>query len=99
MADGFRQDSQAPTSRAAGAQHSAAVVLVVKALVDAGMRRKQPERKFAGYTDVEQLAAAAVGLFSQPAADLNGQRMLLAPVPASPATAQSAANTQGTPTT
>ena len=80
-------------SQADGAQHSAAVVFVVKALVDAGMRSKQPERKFPGYTDVEQLAAAAVGLFSQPAAELNGQRLLLAPVPDSAARTQSAATT------
>jgi hypothetical protein len=77
MAEGFRQDGPAD-----GPQHSAAVVFVVKALVDAGMRSRQPERKLPGYTDVEQLAAAAVGLFSQPAAELNGQRLVLAPVPA-----------------
>ena len=99
VAEGFRRESQAPTSRADGAQHSAAVVLVVKALVDAGMRSKQPERKFPGYTDVEQLAAAAVGLFSQPAAELNGQRLLLAPVPAGAASTQSAQRTQSAPTT
>lgn len=58
-------------------QHSAAVVLVVKALVDGAMRSRQPERKFPGYTDVEDLAAAVVGLFGKPAAELNGQRMLL----------------------
>ncbi|MFE4835137.1 SDR family NAD(P)-dependent oxidoreductase [Arthrobacter sp. NPDC056691] len=86
VAEGFRRDSDAPDSPAGGAQHSAAVVLVVKALVDAGMRSKQPDRTFPGYTDVEQLAAAAVGLFSQPAAELNGQRLLLAPVPAAAAT-------------
>lgn len=83
VAEGFRQDSQ----------HSAAVVFVVKALVDASMRSSQPERKFPGYTDVEQLAAAAVGLFSQPTAELNGQRLLLAPVPAGAAHTQSAATT------
>jgi 3-oxoacyl-[acyl-carrier protein] reductase len=83
MAEGFRPD----------AQHGAAVVFVVKALVDASMRSSQPERKFPGYTDVEQLAAAAVGLFSQPAAELNGQRLLLAPVPAGAANTQSAATT------
>ncbi|MBD1541523.1 SDR family oxidoreductase [Arthrobacter sp. IA7] len=82
VAEGFRQGSQGQDGAADSAQHSAAVVFVVKALVDAGMRSSQPERKFPGYTDVEQLAAAAVGLFSQPAAELNGQRLLLAPVPA-----------------
>jgi 3-oxoacyl-[acyl-carrier protein] reductase len=91
MAEGFGQDGPASgaqgqdgpaDARGGGAQHSAAVVFVVKALVDAGMRSRQPERTFPGYTDVEQLAAAAVGLFSKPAAELNGQRLLLAPVPA-----------------
>ena len=57
--------------------HSAAVVLVVKALVDPGMRIRQPERRFPGYTDVEDLAATVVGLFAKPAAELNGQRILL----------------------
>ncbi|WP_211878645.1 SDR family oxidoreductase [Pseudarthrobacter albicanus] len=59
-------------------QHSAAVVFVVKALVDARMRAKSPERTFPGFTDVEELAAAAVGLFTAPAAGLNGRRLLLA---------------------
>ena len=93
VAEGFRQDSQVHQDPVNGTQHSAAVVFVVKALVDAGMRRSEPERKFSGYTDVEQLAAAAVGLFSQPAAELNGQRLLLAPVPAGAASTQSAATT------
>ncbi len=57
--------------------HSAAVVLVVKALVDPAMRIRQPERRFPGYTDVDDLAAAVVGLFAKPAAELNGQRILL----------------------
>ena len=59
--------------------HAAAVVLVVNALVDADLRRKHPDRKFAGATDVEDLAAAVVGLFTRPAAELNGRRLLLAP--------------------
>src|SRR5919205_675275 len=41
MAEGFRRDTAANES-----QHSAAVVFVVKALVDPGMRSRQPERKF-----------------------------------------------------
>ncbi|MET4095859.1 SDR family oxidoreductase [Arthrobacter sp. UYCu712] len=84
VADGFRRD-QAAAAPAAGAgssgvpagQHSAAAIFVVKALVDARMRAKSPERKFPGFTDVEDLAAAAVGLFTTPAAELNGQRLLL----------------------
>jgi 3-oxoacyl-[acyl-carrier protein] reductase len=71
MAEGFSRTGSS------GA-HAAAVVLVVKALVDADLRRQHPERKFPGATDVEDLAAAVVGLFSRPAAELNGQRLLLA---------------------
>ncbi|GAA3707268.1 SDR family oxidoreductase [Zhihengliuella alba] len=56
---------------------AAAVVLVVKALVDAGMRAAQPERRFPGFTDVEVLGAAAVQLFELDAAEINGQRLRL----------------------
>ena len=58
-------------------QHSAAVVFVVKALVDEEARRAAPERKFPGYTDVRDLAAACVRLFGQDAAQVNGQRIYL----------------------
>ena len=77
MAEGFsrRRGRRRGPQRCPG---SAAVVLVVKALVDADLRRAHPERKFPGATDVEDLAAAVVGLFSQPAAELNGRRLLLA---------------------
>ncbi|MET3811094.1 SDR family oxidoreductase [Arthrobacter sp. UYEF3] len=58
-------------------QRSAAVIFVVKALVDAAMRAESPERSFPGFTDVEELAAAAVRLFETPAAELNGLRLPL----------------------
>ena len=84
VADGFRREAaEAAEQNSAAGQHSAAeqnsaaVVLVVKALVDAAMRSRHPERKFPGYTDVDDLAAAVVGLFGKPAAELNGQRILL----------------------
>ncbi len=77
VADGFRRD-QSGNKGEPTEQHSAAVVFVVKSLLDAAMRREHPERKFPGYTDVDDLAAAAVGLFDKPAAELNGQRLLLA---------------------
>lgn len=60
---------------------AAATVLVVKALVDAQLRQAHPERTFPGATDVEDLAAAVVGLFSRPATELNGRRLPLAPEP------------------
>ena len=85
MAEGFRRDQLQGAKQGQGEPelqsepelHSAAVVLVVKALVDPGMRIRQPERRFPGYTDVEDLAATVVGLFAKPAAELNGQRILL----------------------
>ena len=58
---------------------AAAVVFVVKALVDDTMRQAQPERNFPGYTDVAALGEAAVRLFSTGAARLNGRRISLVP--------------------
>ena len=78
VADGFHS-AQSGRKQDPVEQHSAAVIFVVKALVDDGMRAKSPERRFPGFTEVEELAAAAVGLFSSPAAELNGQRRVLAP--------------------
>lgn len=62
-----------------GGTGAAAVVFVVKALVDEAMRAAAPERKFPNYTDVAELGAAAVRLFSTPAAPLNGRRISLLP--------------------
>lgn len=80
VADGFTRDQGGDTKlHGITKLHSAAVVFVVQALVDAGMRSRQPERKFPGYTDVEDLAAAVVGLFGQSAEELNGKRLPLTP--------------------
>ncbi|SDL46566.1 short chain dehydrogenase [Arthrobacter sp. ov407] len=76
VADGLRR-AQSGRKEDPVEQHSAAAIFVVKALVDAGMRAKAPERSFPGFTDVADLAAAAAGLFSTPAGELNGQRLLL----------------------
>jgi hypothetical protein len=54
-------------------------VLVVKALVHDGLRAAKPDASFAGYTDVRDLADAIVGLWDADAADVNGQRRVLAP--------------------
>lgn len=56
---------------------AAAVVLVIKALVDAAMRAERPDRKFPGFTDVEVLGAAAVQLFTLDATEINGRRLRL----------------------
>ncbi len=81
VADGFQRDQSAATgtgrSEDPAGQHSAAVIFVVKALVDAAMRANSPERTFPGFTDVADLGAAAAGLFTTPAGDLNGRRLRL----------------------
>ena len=58
-------------------QTSAATILVVKGLVDGRMRAESPTRKFPGFTDVDDLAARIVGLWSSDAAALNGARIEL----------------------
>ncbi|MGW4639899.1 SDR family NAD(P)-dependent oxidoreductase [Sphaerisporangium sp. NPDC004334] len=55
--------------------HSAAAILVIKALVNDDMRAASPDRKFPGFTDVDDLAAAVAGLWDRPAAEVNGLRV------------------------
>ncbi len=76
VAQGFEAGAGAGTG--AGRETGpAAVVLVVKALVDDRMRARSPERNFAGFTDVGVLAHTVTELFSLPANVINGARMLL----------------------
>ena len=58
---------------------AAAAVFVVKALVNDSMREAAPERKFPGYTGVDDLAEATVRLFTTDAAQINGKRISLVP--------------------
>ncbi|MCS5717304.1 SDR family NAD(P)-dependent oxidoreductase [Herbiconiux sp. CPCC 205763] len=71
LAHGFRSDQGESGLRAA------AVVFVVKALVDDRMRAAAPEKTFPGYTEVGTLAAAVVGLWDAPAGELDGARIRL----------------------
>ena len=71
VADGFRHLQGGNESR------SAALVFVVKALVDDRMRAAQPERKFPGFTDVSVLADAVQRIFGLEAERINGQRLPL----------------------
>lgn len=75
MADYFR--------KAGGEQGatSAAAILVVKALVHDAMRAERPNAKFAGFTDVEDLAEAIAGVWSRPAGEVNGNRLWLTEKP------------------
>ncbi|MCX3060130.1 SDR family NAD(P)-dependent oxidoreductase [Streptomyces beihaiensis] len=64
----------------AGPQQAAAI-LVVKALVHDAMRAERPNAKFAGFTDVKELAEAIVGVWDRPAAEVNGTRLWLTAKP------------------
>ncbi len=58
---------------------AAAAILVVKALVHDAMRAERPNAKFAGFTDVKELAEAIAGLWDRPAQEVNGTRQWLTP--------------------
>jgi NADP-dependent 3-hydroxy acid dehydrogenase YdfG len=76
LADSFRR-SQSGRKDNPLPQTGAAAILVVKALVDDAMREAAPDRKFPGFTDVKDLAAQIVALWSRDAAELNGARIPL----------------------
>ncbi len=75
LADYFRKagGAEGPTS--------AATILVVKALVHDAMRAERPNAKFAGFTDVKDLAEAIEGVWHKPAAEVNGNRLWLTEKP------------------
>ncbi|KIZ17190.1 short-chain dehydrogenase [Streptomyces natalensis ATCC 27448] len=73
MADGFRKAGGEEGPRAAAA------ILIVKALVNDQMRAERPNAKFAGFTDVTELAEAIAGVWGRPAQEVNGQRLWLTP--------------------
>ncbi len=75
MADGFRKSGGEEGLRAAAA------ILVVKALVNDQMRAERPNAKFAGFTDVKELAEAIAGVWGRPAQEVNGKRLWLTPEP------------------
>jgi NAD(P)-dependent dehydrogenase (short-subunit alcohol dehydrogenase family) len=75
MADFFRKAGGAEGPRAA------ATILVVKALVHDAMRAERPNAKFAGFTDVKDLAEAIAGVWEKPAAEVNGNRLWLTEKP------------------
>ncbi|MFD9905866.1 SDR family NAD(P)-dependent oxidoreductase [Streptomyces sp. NPDC059063] len=60
---------------------SAAAILVVKALVHDAMRAERPSAKFAGFTDVKELAEAIAGVWERPASEVNGKRLWLTEKP------------------
>ncbi|MFE2420669.1 SDR family NAD(P)-dependent oxidoreductase [Streptomyces hokutonensis] len=75
MADGYRK-----AAREEGLT-SAAAIMVVKALVHDAMRAERPNAKFAGFTDVKDLAEAIAGVWDKPASEVNGNRLWLTEKP------------------
>ena len=75
MADGYRK------AGGEGGPSSAAAVMVVKALVHDAMRAERPNAKFAGFTDVKDLAEAIAGVWDKPATEVNGNRLWLTEKP------------------
>ncbi|WP_137990901.1 SDR family oxidoreductase [Streptomyces vilmorinianum] len=75
MADSFRKagGEEAPDA--------AAAILVIKALVHDAMREERPNAKFAGFTDVKDLADEIAAVWDRPAQEVNGQRLWLTPKP------------------
>jgi NAD(P)-dependent dehydrogenase (short-subunit alcohol dehydrogenase family) len=75
LADAFRKEGgdEGP--------NAAAAILIVKALVNDQMRAERPNAKFAGFTDVTELAEAIAGVWGRPAPEVNGQRLWLTPKP------------------
>jgi NADP-dependent 3-hydroxy acid dehydrogenase YdfG len=76
LADSLRR-GQSGRSENPVEQTSAATIFVIKALVDAKMRAESPDRKFPGFTDVDDLATRIVGLWSSRASEINGARIPL----------------------
>ncbi|MFH9070090.1 SDR family oxidoreductase [Streptomyces alboflavus] len=64
-----------------GGPRAAAAILVVKALVHDAMRAERPSAKFAGFTDVKELAEAIAGVWERPAEEVNGNRLWLTEKP------------------
>ncbi|UQA98083.1 SDR family NAD(P)-dependent oxidoreductase [Streptomyces halobius] len=75
LADAFRKEGGEEGPRAAAA------ILIVKALVNDQMRAERPNAKFAGFTDVTELAEAIAGVWNRPAQEVNGKRLWLTPEP------------------
>ncbi|MET7683920.1 SDR family oxidoreductase [Streptomyces sp. NPDC005423] len=75
MADGYRK------SGGEDGPAAAAAIMVVKALVHDAMRAERPNAKFAGFTDVRELAEAIAGVWDKPAAEVNGTRLWLTEKP------------------
>ncbi|MCI3934856.1 SDR family NAD(P)-dependent oxidoreductase [Streptomyces sp. AN091965] len=75
LADAFRKEGGEDGPQAAAA------ILIVKALVHDAMRAERPNAKFAGFTDVKELAEAITGVWERPTSEVNGKRLWLTEKP------------------
>ncbi len=76
VADGFASD-QSKSAHASSPQRAAAVIFVVRALVNNSMRAADPTKSFEGYTSVTTLADRFVDLWTTDASTLNGERIVV----------------------
>ena len=76
VADGFRR-AQSGNKTAPMPQRAAAVRFSIMALVDDDMQRDNPEKSYAGFTHVDALGQAVVGVWQGDAAELNDSRIPL----------------------
>ena len=60
---------------------AAATIIIVKALVHDELRAQKPNAKFAGFTDVGELAGSIAEMWTRPADEVNGNRLWLTPQP------------------
>lgn len=75
MGDSFRKLGGDDGPRAA------ATILVIKALVHDELRAQRPNARFAGFTDVRDLAEAIAVVWNQSPTEVNGTRQWLTPQP------------------
>ncbi|PPF60558.1 hypothetical protein C5E11_16540 [Clavibacter michiganensis] len=78
VADGFRREHSV-NKTAPVPQRAAAVRFSIMALVDDDMQRDNPEKSYTGFTHVDALGQAVVGLWQGEAAEFNDARISLIP--------------------
>ena len=78
VADGFRR-AHSVNKTAPVPQRAAAVRFSIMALVDDDMQRDNPEKSYTGFTHVDALGQAVVGLWQGEAAEFNDARISLIP--------------------
>lgn len=79
VADSFATAAKTAAESGAHTPAAAATVVQIKALLTDAMKEERPDRKFPGYSHVDDVAAELLSLFALPADEINGTRRSLAP--------------------